>query len=173
MTLKYIWRSFSLGCHFRVHFSYPWHAFASHGLPVIAELLVLVIITTIIIIIIIILRQTLWESYATKVMSISASDSVWPTVCLLGNDCWYAAVKCSLSLWRCHASYYIVRQHIWATMRMSHQKLSCVFERVLSAAVQNCLSETWHRCWASVWNYATNVWVTVQGQNHRTENLQS
>jgi len=40
MTLKYIWRSFSLGCHFHVHFSYPWHAFASHGLPAIAELLV-------------------------------------------------------------------------------------------------------------------------------------
>jgi len=34
------WRSFSLGCHFHVHFSYPWHAFASHGLPAIAELLV-------------------------------------------------------------------------------------------------------------------------------------
>jgi len=31
---------FSLGCHFHVHFSYPWHAFASHGLPAIAELLV-------------------------------------------------------------------------------------------------------------------------------------
>jgi len=41
MTLKYIWRSFSLGCHFHVHFSYPWHAFASHGLPAIAELFVL------------------------------------------------------------------------------------------------------------------------------------
>ena len=40
MTLKYIWRSFSLGWHFHVHFSYPWHAFASHGLPAIAELLV-------------------------------------------------------------------------------------------------------------------------------------
>jgi len=40
MTLKYIWRSFSLGCHFHVHFSYRWHAFASHGLPAIAELLV-------------------------------------------------------------------------------------------------------------------------------------
>ena len=40
MTLKYIGRSFSLGCHFHVHFSYPWHAFASHGLPAIAELLV-------------------------------------------------------------------------------------------------------------------------------------
>ena len=32
---------FSLGCHFHVHFSNPWHAFASHGLPAIAELLVL------------------------------------------------------------------------------------------------------------------------------------
>jgi len=31
---------FSLGCHFHVHFSNPWHAFASHGLPTIAELLV-------------------------------------------------------------------------------------------------------------------------------------
>jgi len=31
---------FSLGCHFHVHFSYPSHAFASHGLPAIAELLV-------------------------------------------------------------------------------------------------------------------------------------
>jgi len=31
---------FSLGCHFHVHFSYSWHAFASHGLPAIAELLV-------------------------------------------------------------------------------------------------------------------------------------
>jgi len=31
---------FSLGCHFHVHFSYAWHAFASHGLPAIAELLV-------------------------------------------------------------------------------------------------------------------------------------
>jgi len=30
----------SLGCHFHVHFSYPWHAFASHGLPATAELLV-------------------------------------------------------------------------------------------------------------------------------------
>ena len=29
---------FSLGCHFHVHFSNPWHAFASHGLPAIAEL---------------------------------------------------------------------------------------------------------------------------------------
>ena len=41
MTLKDIWRLFSLGCHFHVHFRYPWHAFASHGLPAIAELLVL------------------------------------------------------------------------------------------------------------------------------------
>jgi len=41
MTLKYVWRSFSLSCHFHVHFSYPWDAFASHGLPAIAELLVL------------------------------------------------------------------------------------------------------------------------------------
>jgi len=40
MTLKYIWRSFSVGCHFHVPFSYPWHAFASHGLSAIAELLV-------------------------------------------------------------------------------------------------------------------------------------
>jgi len=40
MTLNYIWRSFSLGCYFHVHFSYPWHAFLSHGLPAIAELLV-------------------------------------------------------------------------------------------------------------------------------------
>ena len=40
MTLKHIWRSFSLGCHFHVHFCYPWHAFASHGPPAIAELLV-------------------------------------------------------------------------------------------------------------------------------------
>jgi len=31
---------FSLGCHFRVNFSNLWHAFASHGLPAIAELLV-------------------------------------------------------------------------------------------------------------------------------------
>jgi len=31
---------FSQGCHFRVHFSNPWHAFASHSLPAIAELLV-------------------------------------------------------------------------------------------------------------------------------------
>ena len=31
---------FSLGCHFHVHFSNPWHAFASHGLPAIAELLI-------------------------------------------------------------------------------------------------------------------------------------
>ena len=34
---------FSLGCHFYVHFSNPWHAFASHGLPAIAELLVFVL----------------------------------------------------------------------------------------------------------------------------------
>jgi len=32
---------FSLGCHLHVYFSYPWHAFASHGLPAIAELLVM------------------------------------------------------------------------------------------------------------------------------------
>jgi len=44
MTLKYIWRSLSLGCHFHVHFSYPWHAFASHGLPAIGEVLVLPLI---------------------------------------------------------------------------------------------------------------------------------
>ena len=31
---------FSLGCHFHVHFSNPWHAFASHGLPATAELFV-------------------------------------------------------------------------------------------------------------------------------------
>jgi len=31
---------FRLGCHLHVHFSNPWHAFASHGLPAIAELLV-------------------------------------------------------------------------------------------------------------------------------------
>ena len=31
---------FSLRCHFHVYFSNPWHAFASHGLPAIAELLV-------------------------------------------------------------------------------------------------------------------------------------
>jgi len=37
---------FSLGCHFRVHFSNPWHAFASHGLPAIAELLVSPPVTT-------------------------------------------------------------------------------------------------------------------------------
>jgi len=43
MTLKYIWRSFSLGCYFLVHFSHPWHAFASHGLPAIAELLVFLV----------------------------------------------------------------------------------------------------------------------------------
>jgi len=35
---------FSLGCHFHVHFSNPWHAFASHGLPAIAELLVTTVI---------------------------------------------------------------------------------------------------------------------------------
>jgi len=39
------WRTFeghfSLGCHLHVHFSNLWHAFASHGLPAIAELLVL------------------------------------------------------------------------------------------------------------------------------------
>jgi len=40
MTLNNTWRSFSLGCHFHVHFSNHWHAFASHGLPAIAELLV-------------------------------------------------------------------------------------------------------------------------------------
>jgi len=38
------WRTleghFGLGCHFHVHFSNPWHAFASHGLPAIAKLLV-------------------------------------------------------------------------------------------------------------------------------------
>jgi len=37
---------FSLGCHFHVHCSYPWHAFASHGLQAIAELLVVIIIDT-------------------------------------------------------------------------------------------------------------------------------
>jgi len=31
---------FSLGCHFHVYFSNLWYAFASHGLPAIAELLV-------------------------------------------------------------------------------------------------------------------------------------
>jgi len=46
MTLKYIWRSFSLGCHYHVHFSNLWHAFASHGLPAIAELLVAVFLSS-------------------------------------------------------------------------------------------------------------------------------
>jgi len=46
MTLKYIWRSFSLSCHFHDYFSYPWHAFASHGLPATAELLVLSTVQT-------------------------------------------------------------------------------------------------------------------------------
>jgi len=40
MTLKYFEGHFSLGCYFHVHFSNPWHAIASHGLPAIAELLV-------------------------------------------------------------------------------------------------------------------------------------
>ena len=40
MTLKYFEGHFNLGCHFHVHFSNPWHAFASHGLPAIDELLV-------------------------------------------------------------------------------------------------------------------------------------
>ena len=31
---------FSLGCYFHVHFSNPWHAFESHALPAIAEVLV-------------------------------------------------------------------------------------------------------------------------------------
>ena len=44
VTLKYTLEGhFSLGCHFHVHFSNPWHAFASHGLPAIAELLVYVV----------------------------------------------------------------------------------------------------------------------------------
>ena len=33
---------FRLGCHFHVHFSNPWHAFASHSLPAIAEFLVII-----------------------------------------------------------------------------------------------------------------------------------
>jgi len=44
---SYFWRPwstlvghFSLGCHFHVHSSNPWHAFASLGLPATAELLV-------------------------------------------------------------------------------------------------------------------------------------
>jgi len=45
MTLKYFKGQFSLGCHFHVHFSNPWHAIASHGLPAIAELLVIFIAT--------------------------------------------------------------------------------------------------------------------------------
>ena len=40
ITLKYFEGHCSLGYHFHVHFSNPWHAFASHGLPAIAELLV-------------------------------------------------------------------------------------------------------------------------------------
>ena len=59
MTLKYISRSFSLGCHFHVHFSYPWHAFASHGLPAIAEVLVEHPIATP-------LSTTYWRSEAAK-----------------------------------------------------------------------------------------------------------
>jgi len=38
----YIEGHFSLGCHFHVHFSNPWHVFESHGLLAIAELLVTV-----------------------------------------------------------------------------------------------------------------------------------
>jgi len=37
---------FSLGCHFHVHFSYPWHAFVSHGLPAIAEILLIIALST-------------------------------------------------------------------------------------------------------------------------------
>jgi len=34
---------FSLGCHFHVHLSNLWQAFASRGLPAIAELLVVTV----------------------------------------------------------------------------------------------------------------------------------
>ena len=43
MTLKYIEGHFSLDCHVHVHFSNL--AFASHGLPAIAELLVHIYVT--------------------------------------------------------------------------------------------------------------------------------
>jgi len=57
-TLAFDWRHFwwpwstfeghvSLGCHFHIHFSNPWHAFTSHGLPAIAEPLVIIIINKI------------------------------------------------------------------------------------------------------------------------------
>jgi len=42
--LKYFEGHFSLGCHFHVHFSNPWHAIASHGLPAVAELFVSMIV---------------------------------------------------------------------------------------------------------------------------------
>jgi len=47
----HVWRSwstfegyFSLGCHFHVHFSNPWQAFASRCLPAIVELLVVLVV---------------------------------------------------------------------------------------------------------------------------------
>jgi len=44
LTLKYIFEGhFSLGCHFHVHFSNLFQAFASRGLPAIAELLVIAV----------------------------------------------------------------------------------------------------------------------------------
>jgi len=53
MTLKYFEGHFSLGCHFHVHFSNPWHAIASHGLPALAELLV---------------RLYIWETIEDRVL---------------------------------------------------------------------------------------------------------
>ena len=70
MTLKYIWRSFSLSCHFHVHFSYPWHAFVLHGLPAIAELLVLpcdAIRCTVLVIVILSLRPSVVRPSVTLV----------------------------------------------------------------------------------------------------------
>ena len=71
---------FSLGCHFHVHFSNPWHAFASHGLPAIAELLVTV-------------RRCVWPT-----ISKSVGDSLGSNGPPLGNGIWSANLMVTWSI---------------------------------------------------------------------------
>jgi len=69
---------FSLGCHFHLHFSNPWHAFASHGLPATAELLVFMFL-------LFILKHLVshyWPPLCSAMRSIIVSVRLCLSVCL-------------------------------------------------------------------------------------------
>jgi len=80
---------FSLGCHFHVHFSYLWHAFASHGLPAIAELFVFTV-----------RRYALHGLSYRNSVCLSVRPSVCPSVRLTHS--WHVSTWFNLRSWFLH-----------------------------------------------------------------------